>query len=245
MKYIINPLSEDIKEFIMTIPSKFKEEHNTIHNARNIIKIINYQEKSYIVKSFKVPHPLNRIVYSFFRDSKAKKSYENSLKIIDFVPAPISYMELTKSILIDQSFFVSEHFEYDFTIREPIDNSDLPHTQEIFKGFARFTYELHNQNVLHLDYSPGNILIKNGDNGYIFKIVDVNRMKFKTLSLEDRLRNFSKLWLREEDMKTIIKEYAKLMNEDEEYCIQKALYYSQKNKNFKNFKKRLKGIKVD
>ena len=69
-------------------------------------------------------------------------------------------------------------------------------------------------------------------------------MEFKNLTVEDRLKNFSKLWAKDDDMKIIVKEYAQLIGEDEEYCINKAIEYSQKNKDFKNFKKRLKGKKV-
>jgi hypothetical protein len=42
----------------------------------------------------------------------------------------------------------------------------------------------------------------------------------------------------------MIKSYAMLIGEDVDTCITKSLYYSQKNKEFKNFKKRLKGKKV-
>jgi hypothetical protein len=69
-------------------------------------------------------------------------------------------------------------------------------------------------------------------------------MKFKILTLDEKLKNFSKLWAKNDDMKIIVKEYAKVVNEDDRYCIDKAIYFSQKNKEFKNLKKRLKGKEV-
>jgi len=69
-------------------------------------------------------------------------------------------------------------------------------------------------------------------------------MKFKNLSLEDRLKNFSKLWAKDKDLEVIIKEYARLINTDEKKCVDRALAYSQKHKDKKNIKKRLKGKKV-
>ena len=39
---------------------------------------------------------MNQVVYSYFRDSKAKKSYENSLKIEKFVPKAFGYIEFYK-----------------------------------------------------------------------------------------------------------------------------------------------------
>jgi serine/threonine protein kinase len=226
------------------IQSHFKNSSNSIHKARNEIKVINYEDHEYVIKSFKVPHLLNKIVYTFFRDSKAKKSYENSVKIIDFVPKPISYIEFKKFGLIHDNYFVSENFNYDFTIREPLLDVNFEEKEEIFKQFALFTYQLHEQGIYHLDYSPGNILIKKEKDTYTFKIVDINRMQFKPLTIEERLKNFAKLWAKDEDLKLIIKAYVQLIQKDENDCIEKALYYSQKHKDKKNFKKRLKGEKV-
>jgi len=166
------------------------------------------------------------------------------MKIMDFVPEPIGYIEFKKFGLLFESYFVSKEFEYDFTIREPLLDKNFEHRDEIFEQFSRFTYGLHEQGILHLDYSPGNILIKKENSAYTFKIVDINRMQFKTLLLEDKLKNFSQLWAKDDDLKIMIKSYAKLIGEDEDECITQALYYSQKNKDIKNFKKRLKGKKV-
>jgi serine/threonine protein kinase len=226
------------------IQKHFQASSNSIHKARNEIKIIKHDKQELVIKSFKVPHLLNKIIYSFFRDSKAKKSYENSVKIIDFVPKPIGYVEFQKFGLIHDSYFVSENFNYDFTIREPLLNEIFEDKERIFKEFAYFTQQLHKHNIYHLDYSPGNILIKKENGQFIFKIVDINRMQFKALDLETRLKNFAKLWAKDEDLEVIVREYAKLVNEDETYCLQKALEFSQAHKDKKNFKKRLKGIKV-
>jgi serine/threonine protein kinase len=230
--------------FIINIRQHFKDATNSIHKARNEIKIVNYNKQELVIKSFKVPHFINKLVYTFFRDSKAKKSYNNSIRIKKFVPTPIGYIEFKKFGLIHNSYFISENFNYDFTIREPLLDENFENREEIFKAFAIFSHQLHEEEIFHLDYSPGNILIKKEDDEYIIKIVDINRMKFKILTLEERLENFSKLWAKDDDMKIIVKEYAKVVNEDERYCIDKAIYFSQKNKDFKNLKKRLKGIEV-
>jgi hypothetical protein len=69
-------------------------------------------------------------------------------------------------------------------------------------------------------------------------------MQFKDLNLNERLKNFSKLWAKDEDLIIIIKEYSKLINKDEQKCIEIAVKYSQGHKDKKNFKKRLKGQEV-
>jgi len=232
------------REFLDNIREYFSLSHNSIHKARNEIKIIEYEDKIFVVKSFKIPSLLNKIIYTFFRESKAKKSYDNSIKIGDFAPKAIGYRVFKRFGLIEKSYFVSQNFEYDFTIREPLLDKNFKDKENIFKAFAKFTYDLHQNSIFHLDYSPGNILIKKSLDGYIFKIVDINRMKFITLSHDERLKNFSKLWAKDEDMEIIIREYAKHIDIDTQVAIKKAIYYSQRNKDIKNFKKRLKGIEV-
>jgi len=234
-KYL--PLCQNIENI-------FKESENSIHKARNEIKIVTHESEELVIKAFKIPHIINKIAYGFFRSSKAEKSYVNSLKIIEFVPQPIAYIEEKKFGLLYKSYFISEHFAYDFTIRELLTNKDFENKKEIYHTFANFTTQLHNQGIKHLDYSPGNILIKKENDEYIFKIIDINRMKFKELSTQERLENFAKLWATDEDLTIIIEEYVKLNNLDEEKSLKIALEASQKHKNRKNFKKRLKGKKV-
>ncbi len=241
---IFKILNDNYKDFILNIKDCFNSSSNSIHKARNEIKIVNFDNQELVIKAFKIPNIINKIVYSFFRKTKAKKSYDNSVKILDFVPKPIGYIEFTKFGLLHDSYFISENFKYDLTIRESLLDINYLDKENIFKQFAKFTYDLHQNNILHLDYSPGNILIKKDEDKYIFKVVDINRMQFKTLSLEDRLSNFAKLWAKDEDLKIIIKEYAKLIDEEEEKSINIALKYSQAHKDRINAKKRRRGQKV-
>ncbi|OHE16230.1 MAG: hypothetical protein A2540_00495, partial [Sulfurimonas sp. RIFOXYD2_FULL_37_8] len=218
-------ISSQYEEFLKNIKSYFESEKKSIHKARNEIKIISFKDEDLVVKSFKIPNPVNKIVYTFFKDSKAKKSYENSIKIMGFAPKPIGYIEFKKFGLIDESYFISEAFTYDFSIREPLLDNDFVDKKAIFNAFAEFTFDLHEKGIFHLDYSPGNILVKKESKRYIFKIVDINRMEFRSLSLDERLINFSKLWAKDEDLKLIVKEYCKLAKYDEESCVNLALKY--------------------
>lgn len=243
-KYQLNKDCEKFKEFTLDIQNEFNKNKQTIHKARNELKIINYKEKDLVVKSFKKPNFLNRLVYTFLKSSKAKKSYDYSIKIAKFTPKPISYILFFQNGLISDSYFISEKFDYDFTIREPLLQNDFEDKQNIFKAFAKFTFELHEDEIFHKDYSPGNILIKKIDGKYEFKVVDINRMQFFSMNLEQRLKNFSKLWAKDEDLEIIAKEYSKLVNKDENECVSKALEFSQKHKNKINMKKRLRGVEV-
>lgn len=243
-KFILNEEFKKFESFLCNIKQFFKENSNTIHKARNELKVIEHENKKLVVKYFKIPHFINKIVYTFFKKSKAQKSYEYALKIKEFTPKPIGYIEFYESSLLKDSYFISEKFDYNFTIREPLLDINFPNKNEIFKAFAKFTLDLHENGIYHLDYSPGNILIKKENDNFIFKIVDINRMKFLNMDLEKRAKNFSKLWAKDEDLEFIAKEYAKLLNEDENELVLKALKYSNQNKAKINFKKRVRGQKV-
>jgi len=242
-KYTLNPQYTNFNETLLNVQDIFKDSHNSIHKARNELKKVKLNGIQTIIKSFKVPNLLNQIVYAYFRDSKAKKSYDYSLQIGDFTPKPIGYIEFYTSGLLKNSYFISECFEYDFTIREPLLEENFEEREAIFRAFARFSLKLHNAGIFHNDYSPGNILIKKSESGFIFKIVDINRMKFAPLNEELRAKNFSKLWASKEILTLIADEYAKHFECSDTFK-ERVIFYSEKNKKIKNFKKRLKGKKV-
>jgi len=229
-------------DFIKDIKKYFHTNTTVIHKARNELKIITYKDTTSVVKSFAIPNLFRRIWYSFFRHSKAKKSFDYSLKIGNFTPEPLGYIEFYRSFLLHHSFFIAKEFHYSFTIREPLLDKNFPEREKIFEEFANFSYQLHQNNILHNDYSPGNILIKKEKQNYIFKIVDINRMSFKPLQIDERLKNFDKLWADDEDLKIIVRYYSKLMGIDTTQAITQAISFSHQLKKRKNIKKRVKGF---
>ncbi len=233
----LKPSFESIREI-------FSGDNHSIHKARNELKIIELEGIKTVVKSFKVPHFINRIVYTYFRKSKAFKSYHNALRLqqLDIsTPQPIALIEFFKSGLLNESFFISEYFDYDFTIRTPL-LEPLEDREAIFTAFAAYTYDLHQKGVWHLDYSPGNILIKRLDVGYQFSIVDINRMVFKTICPLEGCENFNKLWAFDDELEIMGREYARLSGLDEATTIAEMKRHNDANKRVKNFKKRLKKV---
>jgi len=241
-KYQLNNNFLALKDFLLNIQEHFEHNTKTIHKARNEIKIIEFETQKYVVKSFKVPSTLKAMYYTQF-DSKAKRSYEYSLKLGDLVPEPVGYIEYYNANKLQESFYISRYFAYDWTMKEVLRDEVFTNREELLKAFARFSAALHNQGVLHLDYSAGNILIKkDSDDTYTFKIVDLNRMKFKeNLSPSKRMKNFDMLWAKKEHLIIIAKEYARISNLDAHEATKKILYYAFKLKLIKNFKKLLKG----
>ena len=242
MQYKLNSEFEDLKDFLLNVQDHFNENNILIHDARNKLKVIPYKNYSIVVKSFKVPNPINQIVYRYLRDSKAKKSYNNAITLeeLDITnPTPIGYIEFhsTTGILLKESYFLSLESKYDFTIREPLLDKNWPDHDQIFREFGAFTYNLHQKNVFHKDYSPGNILIikkqKQDTISFRFDLVDINRMSFTPLSFEDKMRNFSKLWADAEDLQLIAEGY-------KDANPSMMIKYDLDNKKTKIFKRELK-----
>ena len=167
-------------------------------------------------QSFKVPNIVNQIAYRIFRKSKAQRSFEyaNTLRKLNIgTPQPIAYYEFTTPFFLKKSFYLSEHLKYDITYRELTTDFSYPNYEEILRAFTRFTFTLHENNILFLDHSPGNTLIKKVNGDYKFYLVDLNRMIFKSLNNEERIKNFSRLTIHESMVQIMSDEYAKCIGE--------------------------------
>jgi len=75
---------------------------------------------------------------------------------------------------------------------------------------------MHQQGILHLDYSPGNILWDKESSGAVrFSIVDINRMSFTSaLSMAACCSSFRRLWGHQDFMDLLCSYYAHEMNWD-------------------------------
>lgn len=240
-------IDNHFKNLILNIKDYFsKEENITLFNKRNIIKTIKFNNKKYAVKSFKIPHILNKIVYRFFRDSKAKRSYYNSIKLLELqinTPKPIGYIEFNSLVLFKDSFYISEFLDYDFEIRELFNNLEFIDREVILKKFIEFTYNLHQKGVYHIDYSPGNILVKKYNLEYKFYLIDVNRMKFLDFDIDLRTKSISKLTKNIDDNNFMIDYYSQISKIDKSILIRKFNLHFNREKRYLKRKKYLKRVK--
>lgn len=247
IKYELNNKFKNFENFLFNIKRYFSKNKNTIHKARNELKIIKCEDIDTVVKAFKVPNIINQFAYAYFRDSKAKKSYKNAIRLKELnieTPEAIAYIEFYKNFLFKESFFVAKKFSYNFTIREALENKKLENREFIIKEFVKFTFNLHKNGVYHKDFSGGNTLVVLKDDGSCeFSIVDINRMEFKSIDLQKGLDNFAKLWLDEDNIKLISSTYAKLSNSDENEALEILKKSDKKLKGFVEFKRKIRGRK--
>jgi hypothetical protein len=214
MKVVFSEKYSHFKEEILTILESFPEGGKILKvGARNTLKIYEVGAIPINIKSFKVPNVVNKIVYKFFRKSKAERSYQYANLLLEKdigTPAPIAYIEDSGTVSFGKSFYISEHLEPDLTYRKLIREPSYLDHENILRQFTAFTLRLHNSGVLFKDHSPGNTLIKKNEDSYEFYLVDLNRMEFKELTFDERIKNFSRLTPKKEMVSIMSDEYAKL-----------------------------------
>ena len=230
MKVIINPKYNHLEESIRQIPDLFEGQGRVLYARRNLIKEMVLEDSLLInVKRYGIPGLINRIAYSFFRKPKGERAfvYPQILLQKGFeTPEPIASIEFRKSGLIEYSYFVSMQCPYQRNFYE-FGNADPTSDEcaDVIQAFACYTASLHENGILHRDYSPGNILFDKVGDSYHFSLVDLNRMTFGEVSVEVGCANFARLWGQKQFFVQLAKAYAAARHWDEAYCVERVLFY--------------------
>ena len=221
MKYLIHNKFKDLQERIVFLIDHFLIEGKILVNGqRNIIKLFEFEEITLSIKSFKKPNLINKIVYRYFRKSKARRSFEFASKLMEMqigTPQPVAFFENYDFVGLKESYYACEHLENVFEFREIVQDEAFENRDFIIRKFTQFTFEMHEKGIEFLDHSPGNTLIrKNNDGSYSFFLVDLNRMQFhETIDFKTRMKNLSKITHKKDMIAVMSNEYAKLSNGDE------------------------------
>lgn len=180
-----------------------------IYQKRNTLRRID----GVIVKQFATPGLLRGLWYGLFGKSKARRSYEYALRMKGLTPKAIAFREVRICGVLRESWYACEVSPCKHTFNELIGTPDFPHRTEILTAIGRFTALLHQQGILHRDYSGGNILFN--EDGSRVEVIDLNRICFQHhLSREQRLKNFERLNIDRAALTTIASAYAQEMGED-------------------------------
>ncbi|MCF4101334.1 Kdo domain containing protein [Gillisia sp. M10.2A] len=248
MKTVFSEAYLDKREAILGFIQNFESSGAYLNKGdRNSIKIFDLGTKKINIKSFKIPNAVNKFAYRFLRKSKAERSFNYAEILISKnigTPYPIAYIEKDTALAFKKSYYISEHLECDLTYRELVHDPSFPQREELLRAFTRFTYNLHEEGIEFLDHSPGNtlILLNNGD--YQFFLVDLNRMNFKELTFEERMKNFSRLTPYKEMVQIMASEYSQLIDMPEAEVFKKMWGYTvefqEKFQRKKKLKKQLK-----
>jgi len=221
MKSSLHPSFAPFENQISNLISDFSSKGVLFGDGqRNKIKLFELEGKIINIKSFKIPHLINKIAYKYFRKSKARRSFEYATALLEKgigTPQPIACFENYDLIGLKDSYYVSEQLKCDLTFRELVEIPDFPDHENILRQFIRFSFDLHEKGIEFLDHSPGNTLIKkNAEGNYDFFLVDLNRMKFhESMSFEIRMKNLCRLTPVKEMVAVMSNEYAKASGKSE------------------------------
>lgn len=202
---------------VLNLIKEFNSDIGTVfgNGDRNTIKLFELRGKMINIKSFKVPHLINKIAYKYLRKSKARRSYEYAILLLEKgirTPQPIAFLEKFNWIGLLDSYYASEHLDAELTFRELVEIPDYPDHEDILRQFTRFCFDLHEKGIEFMDHSPGNTLIKKvADNQYEFFLVDLNRMNFhESMDFDLRMKNLSRLTPKKDMIAIMSDEYAKV-----------------------------------
>jgi tRNA A-37 threonylcarbamoyl transferase component Bud32 len=230
----------------------------TLHDERNVIKSYHLKttdntSKEVIVKRYKRPNPFQRIVYSFFRKSKAERSFFNAQELRNRgveTPHEIAFIEQKKHLLLEYGYYISESI-YDPPIeKELILPADF--NKNMAESFANYAVQLHAKGILHHDLNSTNVLYHEMENGdYTFSIIDINRMKIfaekKYPPAKACLRSLTKFTTRMDLFEYVVRCYCNTRNLNEAF-VQKAIrlkeIHDRKRKKRKAFLKKFKSKNI-
>lgn len=230
MRIIINPKYDYLSSYLHSIPSEFdKQKGGILYEARNLLRKVRIDNIELVIKSFRKPRLLNRFVYTFLRKPKALRSYQYSQILLDrgiLAPDPVACILEYRNKLITRSYYVNR-YERSQTVRKLMEDS-IKGNEGKLHAFSEFLVDLHQKGVLHLDLSPGNILMHTSDtHGYEFSLIDVNRMKFQSkIDIKTACYNLRRLCTSREVLEYIASEYAMIRGWDKDDMVYYAQHYS-------------------
>ena len=220
---LLNNKYEHLREWLGRLPEQFEQLGEVIYDKRNQLRVIEAPDGTLVnVKRFCKTHLLNRVVYSSgIRQPKGLRAFLYPTRLLERgidTPEPIAYIEQRHCGLLGLSYFVSVQSPLKHTLYEFGDAKEGTY-EEMAEALGRFTAMMHDREVLHLDYSPGNILWDKDDEGYHFTVVDINRMRFGKVNMEDGCAALCRLWGPKRFIELIARSYAKARGFDEDEAV--------------------------
>lgn len=184
IKVQVNPNFKDTAGFLKSLPATFANNGETLKDERNEIKIIEYNNLKLCIKSFNKVTVFNRYMYSWFRGTKAKRSYNVACRLEKSgigTPQPVGYVEVYgKWHILEKAFYVSLYLDHLYDMRDILDRN-IDCQESVLTTFAQqMASVVHPAGAWHNDLSPGNVLINRvGDDDWSFSFIDLNRLTFK------------------------------------------------------------------
>ncbi len=220
----------------------------TIHSGRNTLKVFEADGRTVVVKSYDRLSSFNRLIYGWLRRSKAERAYRNAARLhslgID-TPEGLGFVDIRRRGMLVASYFIASYSDYR-PIAEAVNNFPCnPCSREIIDALAKFLVHLHWAGILHEDLNVGNILYKeDGSGGYLFQIIDTNRMSFhRQLSIRRRVDNLRRLSCNTPPFVHLLGRYAELLDVNPDVLQLKGVFSRLLFEVRQRMKRRMKSMK--
>lgn len=187
----IHPRMESLRREIERVPEHTYRVLHTYCNKRNTVELAEIGGVMMVVKRFKRPNLINSLIYGRFRPGKARRSYDNALRLPRLgvlTPEPVAYITRRKGLLFTDSWYISMHVDAP-PIGDTVTEADRTRMDTLFeqndmlRAFRGYALSLFERGVFQRDFNRGNFLAAPRDNGgYEFYMVDINRLQFRQLT---------------------------------------------------------------
>lgn len=220
MNITVNPEYIRMKPFVESLPASFDHSGELVYDKRNKVRVFDVDGEKVVVKRYKVPLFYQRIDYSYFRPSKAKRAYlfALTLETLDIqTPSPIAYIEDTNEGVFRQGYFVSAYTSHP-SLKDHRD--ELLENPVLFDAYVGFLIEMHNKGFMHGDQNLSNILFWKESDSYFFEVIDINRSHFiSNPSREDCLKNLMRISRDRELSHKVVERYAEMRGWEKSDCV--------------------------
>lgn len=220
------PTFSNLRTFVATLPIRFSFAGNgrTIYKGRNELREFDTPQGTVVVKSFCVPNIINRIAYGLLRSSKAERSCRYAALLLSKgigSPAPVGWCSVRHGLLFTHSYYASLRSTLPYTYIDLIKgNISATEAPDYLRAVGRIAGKLHNEGIIHRDFSRGNLLLGRDAAGNIqVELVDLNRLRFHAVDREEGLKNFERLPATAEMQHYLAEGYANERNFDLDYCL--------------------------
>ncbi|MGN1256034.1 MAG: hypothetical protein ACI4UA_02600 [Bacteroidaceae bacterium] len=238
------PGHEDMLQFMYSLPQAFARGEGTlIHDGRNQLRILEYEGREYVVKSYQVPIFFNRLVYGLLRSSKAERALLKADHLIEIgigSPLPVGFINIRSGLLFTHSYMVTVRsscpYRYDMLLTHSFDC-----LEQVCREVGRCTAIMHEHGMYNMDYSRGNILFDveprplEKDGRYVdvtqenvqvrLEMVDLNRIRSCQVDILKGCRNFNRLPASGKMHWWMAEEYARVRGFSAEECFYMMRWY--------------------
>ena len=222
----VEPDYRSLRHFVASLPVSFsyKDAGRIIYKGRNELRQFHTPQGTVVVKSFCVPNVVNRVAYGLLRASKAERScrYAALLRAKGIgSPDPVGWCSVRHGFLFTHSYYASLCSAMPYTYIDLI-KGHVPAEDAVdyLREVGRVAGRLHNAGIIHRDFSRGNILLGRDAEGQVqVELVDLNRLRFHKIGMDEGLKNFERLPASAEMRRYLAEGYAAERGYDVAECL--------------------------